>query len=141
MSTFSQLRKRYVRLGDQWGIALATGFSLSLAGCAGSAELRAGPNVVAFKQLLASKPPVCARYRELYVLGFSQNVAGLSSVDDRLTDEAREIFEQGRQLLQSEGLSPSECARPYCVIEPLEGGKLDKWCGYRLDADSGTELY
>lgn len=68
-------------------------------------------------------------------------MAGLSDVDDRLLDEARQTFERSRQLLQGEGLSPNDCARPYCIIEPLEGGKLDHWCGYRLDADSGQELY
>ncbi|MBE0485014.1 MAG: isopropylmalate isomerase [Marinobacter sp.] len=100
-----------------------------------------GANFAAFVQSLASQPQVCANYRELYVQGFRQNVAGLSKADERLQSQARENLEQSRMLLRQAGLSPTDCARPHCIIEPLQGGRLDSWCGYRLAADRGEELY
>jgi len=98
-------------------------------------------NVQSFRQKLASQPQVCAVYRANYVAGFEQNVAGLSRSDAGMQKEAAELLTQSMTMLSDAGLSPEDCSRPYCIIEPLQEGRLDSWCGYRLNADKGEELY
>ncbi|WP_288365896.1 hypothetical protein [uncultured Marinobacter sp.] len=73
--------------------------------------------------------------------GFQQNVSALAQGDEAGQAEAELVLTGARDRLLAAGLSEPDCARPYCIIEPLQEGKLDTWCGYRLDADRGEELY
>lgn len=114
---------------------------LLMTGCSTHQEISQGANVQSFRQKLASQPQVCTAYRANYVAGFEQNVAALSRSDNRMQEEAADLLAQSKTLLYEAGLSPEDCSRPYCIIEPLQEGKLDSWCGYRLDADQGEELY
>ncbi|MBZ2168605.1 isopropylmalate isomerase [Marinobacter sp. F4216] len=100
-----------------------------------------GDNRQAFIARLAAEPAVCRSYREVYVAGFRENVSALADEDRVAGATAKAKLDESRSLLHREGLSGSDCARPYCIIEPLQNGQLDSWCGFRIDADEGEELY
>ncbi|MBW4977123.1 isopropylmalate isomerase [Marinobacter adhaerens] len=113
-----------------------------LVGCAATpAGQEIGSNRQAFLERLSSDPQACQTYREAYVRGFRENVSALAQSDQAGQAEAARQLSQARERLLAAGLSEPDCARPYCIIEPLQEGKLETWCGYRLDADRGEELY
>jgi hypothetical protein len=98
-------------------------------------------NRQAFLDGLAAEPAACSEYRELYVQGFRANVASISDEDPALKSESRELLQQSARALAIAGVPQESCSRPYCIIEPLQGGRLDSWCGFRIPADQGDELY
>ncbi|TGN40704.1 isopropylmalate isomerase [Marinobacter confluentis] len=100
-----------------------------------------GSNRQALIDGLADEPKACGQYRRLYVQGFKANVAALSDSDDALKSEAERLLRQSTDLLDAAGVEQRDCSRPYCIIEPLQGGRLDSWCGFRIAADEGEELY
>lgn len=121
-------------------VALAV--SISLLGCATQPEMKAGgENREQLVEALARAPAACHAYRQAYVRGFRDNVKALAAENDEAQNKAQQQLAQSRQQLASAGLAEADCARPYCIIEPLQNGRLDTWCGYRLDADEGEELY
>lgn len=116
--------------------------SLLLAACGSVPQLSdVGSNRQALMDGLAVEPQACERYRSLYVQGFKANVEALSASDDALKSEAEALLRQSNDLLDDAGIEQSDCSRPYCIIEPLQGGRLDSWCGFRIPADEGDELY
>lgn len=122
--------------------AVMAGAVALFAGCAATPSgQESGSNKLAFLERLSSDPKACQTYRETYVRGFQQNVSALAQGDEAGQAEAELMLARARDRLLAAGLSEPDCARPYCIIEPLQEGKLDTWCGYRLDADRGEELY
>jgi len=114
---------------------------LTITGCAVTNQERSVSEVAAFKAELASQPAACANYRMLYVRGFKANVEAISESNDAAKKAASNVIDQSNAVLLDAEVSEQDCSRPYCIIEPLQGGKLDAWCGYRLPADQGPELY
>lgn len=120
----------------------ALAISVSLLGCAAQPEMKAGgENRELLVETLAHTPAACHTYRQAYVRGFRDNVKALAAENDDAQSRAQQHLSESRQQLASAGLAEADCARPYCIIEPLQNGRLDTWCGYRLDADEGEELY
>ncbi|WP_349519237.1 isopropylmalate isomerase [Marinobacter sp. NFXS11] len=121
---------------------LMVGSAALLSGCVAtpSGETN-GSNRQAFLEQLYSDPQACQSYREAYVRGFRENVSALAQSDEAGQQEAERALVRARERLLAAGMTEPDCARPYCIIEPLQDGKLDAWCGYRLDADTGEELY
>ncbi|QSP96601.1 isopropylmalate isomerase [Marinobacter salinisoli] len=118
------------------------GLAFALTACGSlPTETIDGDNRQAFIARLAAEPAVCRSYREVYVTGFRANVRALAKDDPDAAASAKATLDESRNLLLRKGLSGSDCARPYCIIEPLQNGQLDSWCGFRIDADEGEELY
>ncbi|EBA00510.1 isopropylmalate isomerase large subunit [Marinobacter sp. ELB17] len=115
---------------------------LGLSGCAAQPGMKAGgDNRVQFIEELARTPAACQTYRQAYVSGFGENVAALAAENAEAQGQAQMRLSDSQQKLEAEGLTKTGCLRPYCIIEPLQNGRLDTWCGYRLDADEGDDLY
>ena len=121
--------------------ALVPSVVLALGGCAmlpggGESELQAG-----LRAELASKPAACADYRAAYVAGFETHVEGLSVDQQALTQKGLERLKSSRAILEANNLERSDCTLPHCIIEPLQAGKLDSWCGFRVDRSDGPEVF
>lgn len=115
--------------------------ALAVAGCqqrplAGAASV---PPELAAR--LAAEPAACEGYRDQYVRAFQQHVAALSRDDQAGTARARDTLRRLRRDLDSQGVEVEACSRPRCIIEPLQGGKLESWCGFRLSDRTGARLY
>lgn len=120
----------------------ALAISVSILGCSAQPEIKAsGENREQFVEALGLTPAACHAYRQAYVRGFRDNVSALAADNDEAQSKAQQQLAKSRQQLADAGLLEADCARPYCIIEPLQNGQLDTWCGYRLDADEGEELY
>ncbi|WP_194864370.1 hypothetical protein [Alloalcanivorax profundimaris] len=65
----------------------------------------------------------------------------MSRHDEAARERAREALRRLRRDLAGQGLDADACSRPRCIIEPLQGGKLDSWCGFRLPDREGPNLY
>lgn len=121
------------------GLTLAA--MLAVGGCAAlisgdESEIKAD-----LRASLASEPSACSDYRAAYVDGFETHVAGLSADREALTQAGRKALEQSRSILKANGLEREDCTRPNCIIEPLDAGKLDSWCGFRVDRSDGPEVF
>ncbi|MCC4308267.1 MAG: hypothetical protein ABGX87_05595 [Alcanivorax sp.] len=113
---------------------------LLLAGCQ-SAPPAGGALPAELAARLAAEPAACAAYRDDYVRAFHRHVAALSRHDDAARERASEALHRLRRDLAARGLDADACSRPRCIIEPLQGGKLDSWCGFRLADRDGPHLY
>lgn len=123
---------------------LVIGFAMigSLVGCGALSPVDiVGDNQKALIQTLERTPAVCQSYRQAYVRGFHDNVQALAVNDVSGQEQAQLYLSDSREILAESGLSETDCSRPYCIIEPLQNGRLASWCGYRLDADEGADLY
>jgi hypothetical protein len=89
---------------------------------------------------LAAEPPLCQSFRTAWVSNFKANV-GAMSVDELPPVGPELLLADVRDDMQEAGLDEAQCTRPYCMIQPLAGGKLDSYCGYRIDANQGEEIY
>lgn len=87
---------------------------------------------------VASAPAPCRAFVSAWVEHFRSNVARLDGQARSLSDQA---LADARQGLHSAGISEDACEKPFCVIQPQAGGRLDSYCGYRLPDPSGAELY
>ncbi len=114
---------------------------LALAGCSALPGLGEDPLKAELEARLASEPAACADYRAAYVAGFETHVQGLSVDQQALTQQGLERLESSRAILAANDLARTDCTRPHCIIEPLDAGKLDSWCGYRLDRSDGPEVF
>ena len=133
-------------------LSLLAVVSAIVAGCASqppsptvsSAGLEAvAPSVNAQQRLreqLAQEPAQCHDYRRSFVNAFAANVQGLSLDDENLQADAQTQFDAAREQLQQAGVARSECRLPRCIIEPLQGGKLTYWCGFRLAGREGEAV-
>lgn len=114
-----------------WASALLPAL-LGLAGCAGLPGAGSGPGAA------PPQPAACDAYVEAWVGHFRANVA-------RLDGQAREAplaaLERARLALADQGIAEDSCRRPFCIIQPRAGGRLDSYCGYRVAGGADGELY
>lgn len=80
----------------------------------------------------------CTAYVAAWVGHFKANVAHL---DGQRGEASLAGLQQARQALAERGIDEASCQRPYCIIQPKAGGRLDSYCGYRIADPSGRELY
>ncbi|WP_420389243.1 isopropylmalate isomerase [Marinobacter sp.] len=124
---------------ERW---IPVSLSLMLVACGSlPSQSETGSNREAFLDVLAAESEACGRYRDLYVQGFETNVAALSESDSSLKARAETLLKQSTYVLNEAGIEQQDCSRPYCIIKPLQNGRLESWCGYRIAADQGEELY
>lgn len=121
--------------------ALLPALALALGGCAALPGGGDGGPKAELEAELANEPAACADYRAAYVAGFETHVRGLSIDRESLTQEGLERLESSRAILAANDLERADCTRPHCIIEPLQAGKLDSWCGYRVDRSDGPEVF
>ncbi|MBZ0333009.1 isopropylmalate isomerase [Marinobacter sp. AL4B] len=100
-----------------------------------------GENRSSFIEVLSGTPEACGLYRRGYVRGFRENVKALAAEDTEAQKRAQKWLSDNRREIEGKGLIEADCSRPFCIIEPLQNGQLDTWCGYRLEADEGSDLY
>ena len=112
-----------------WASALAL---VAVAGCSATVPNHAPPAATGAHNAL------CEAFVEAWVGHFKANVAKLDGQRSASLDQA---LVQTRQALRDAGQDENACQRPYCVVQPQAGGRLDSYCGYRLDDPSGKELY
>lgn len=108
-----------------------------LAGCA------AGPTregQAAMQTRLSSEPAMCREFRNTWVSLFKANVQAMSS-ETPLPASYQQNLEAVRAQMMAAGADPQACSKPNCMIDPLPGGKLDSYCGYRVTATHGEDLY
>lgn len=110
---------------------------LTLVGCA------TGPNSAgqaAMRTQLSAEPVLCHDYRSAWVALFKANVQAIST-ETPLAGNYQASLDQVRRKMSSSGVDVDSCSKPYCMIQPLQGGKLDSYCGYRVAASQGEDLY
>lgn len=112
-----------------WASALVL---VAVAGCSATAP-----------QQTAQRPGVangalCTAFVDAWVGHFQANVARL---DGQRVASLDQSLAQARQALQAAGQDENACQKPYCIIQPKAGGRLDSYCGYRVADRSGNELY
>lgn len=106
---------------------------LALAGCGATAQRpSASPDSTDMG------PAPCAEFVDAWVGHFRANVAKLDGQAKSVSDHK---LQGARQALKLAAVDESRCQRPFCVVQPLAGGRLDSYCGYRHDDPSGTQLY
>lgn len=110
---------------------------VTLVGCAASSN-NAGR--AAMQDQLSAEPALCQNYRSAWVSLFKANVQAMSN-DTTLAGNYQASLDQVRQQMREAGVDAEACSKPYCMIQPLQGGKLDSYCGYRLAAREGNDLY
>lgn len=125
----------------RWFCWASLAAALTLSGCQQQPLASAEPIPPELAARLAAEPAACDRYRDQYVLAFQQHVSALSRDDQVAAERARDQLRRLRRELQEQGMGVEACSRPRCIIEPLQGGKLDSWCGFRLADQTGARLY
>lgn len=111
---------------------------ITLVGCTvgGSSAGRAS-----MTKQLSAEPSICQNYRVAWVSLFKANVQAMSS-ETVISDSYQVALDHVRQQMLNSGIDPESCSKPYCMIQPLQGGKLDSYCGYRLATrGGGDDLY
>lgn len=122
-------------------VIVVLGCSVGLAGCTTlTFDSARGPQAQ-IEHRLRAEPSACNDYRSAYVEGFTSHVQGLSEKHHARKQDGLEDFKLSRRILARNGLSEDDCSRPLCIIEPLQAGKLDSWCGYRVVTPDGPELH
>lgn len=80
----------------------------------------------------------CTAYVDAWVGHFRANVARL---DGQARDAPKQRLNEAREALARAGVAEATCERPFCVVQPEAGGRLNSYCGYRVDDPTGAELY
>lgn len=112
-----------------WASALAL---VAVAGCSATAPSHAPPTAS------GSDNARCEAFVDAWVGHFQANVAKL---DGQRVASLDQSLAQARQALLEAGQDESTCQRPYCIVLPKAGGRLDSYCGDRVADPSGNELY
>jgi hypothetical protein len=112
-----------------WASALALA---AVAGCSATAPSHA-PSTAS-----SSEGGRCAAFADAWVSHFQANVAKL---DGQRVASLDQSLAQARQALLDAGQDENACQKPYCIIQPKAGGRLDSYCGYRVADPTGNELY
>lgn len=81
---------------------------------------------------------LCEAFVEAWVGHFQASVAKL---DGQRTASLDQALHQSRQALKAAGQDEADCRRPFCIVQPKAGGRLDSYCGYRIADPGGHELY
>lgn len=89
---------------------------------------------------LSSEPAMCRDFRNAWVALFKANVQAMSN-ETAMPTSYQEDLEAVRTQMTAVGAEPQACSKPNCMIDPLPGGKLDSYCGYRVTASHGEDLY
>lgn len=118
-----------------WTSAL---LALALAGCAGTPTDLAGNAGSGNGRGPAAQHPACAVLVDAWVEHFQANVRRL---DGQQLDGLGHQLQQARQGLAAAGIAEDSCHKPMCIIEPKANGRLESYCGYRIDDESGAALY
>lgn len=113
-----------------WASALAL---VAVAGCSATAPSH-GPSPAAG----VAGGELCEVFVEAWVGHFQANVAKLDGQQTASLDQA---LGQARQALNDAGQDEAACRRPFCIVQPKAGGRLDSYCGYRIADPGGNELY
>ncbi len=120
-----------------WFCSVSAALCIGLTGCA--TQVQQARHTDARAQL-AAEPPLCQQLRSAWVGNFKANVAAMSA--DQAPEEAPRLqLADVRNELRQAGLDEAQCTKPYCIIQPLSGGKLDSYCGYRIAATQGDTIY
>lgn len=112
-----------------WVSALAL---VAVVGCSATAPQQAA------QRAGAANGALCTAFVDAWVGHFQANVARL---DGQRVASLDQNLAQARQALQAAGQDEDACEKPYCIIQPKAGGRLDSYCGYRVADQSGNELY
>jgi hypothetical protein len=115
--------------------------ALALAGCAsspsGGSAVGPGPEQQAAKLPQPSQHPACLVLVDAWAENFQANVRRLDGQQQALDQR----LEQARKGLAAAGIAEESCNKPMCIIEPKANGRLESYCGYRLDDETGAALY
>lgn len=120
-----------------WLCSVSAVLLAGLIGCAGQTQQSRHGEA---RAQLAAEPPLCQQLRSAWVGNFKANVAALSA-DEAPEPAPRMQLASVREQLRQAGLDETQCTKPYCIIQPLSGGKLDSYCGYRIAAYQGDTIY
>lgn len=112
-----------------WVSALAL---VAVVGCSATAPQQAA------QRAGAANGALCTAFVDAWVGHFQANVARL---DGQRVASLDQSLAQARSALQAAGQDEDACEKPYCIIQPKAGGRLDSYCGYRVADQSGNELY
>lgn len=115
-----------------WASALALA---AVAGCSATAP-NPGPSPAAAAGVAGGE--LCEVFVKAWVDHFQANVAKL---DGQRTASLDLALGQARQALNAAGQDEAACRRPFCIVQPKAGGRLDSYCGYRIADPAGDELY
>ncbi len=105
---------------------------VAVAGCSATAPQQTA------QRAGAANGALCTAFVDAWVGHFQANVARL---DGQRVASLDQSLAQARQALQAAGQDEDACEKPYCIIQPKAGGRLDSYCGYRVADQSGNELY
>lgn len=114
--------------------------SVLLVGLVGCATGPASSTRQVVADQLSSEHQMCRAYRSAWVTYFKANVQAMSD-NTQISPAFAETLDEVRQQMAAVGVADQECSKPYCIIQPRQGGKLDSYCGYRVAAETGDELY
>jgi hypothetical protein len=115
--------------------------ALALAGCAASPS-GGGAGGHGLAQQSANQPqpsqhPACLALVDAWAENFQANVRRLDGQQQALDQRLAEA----RKGLAAVGIAEESCNKPMCIIEPKANGRLESYCGYRFDDESGAALY
>ncbi len=113
-----------------WASALALA---AVAGCSATAPL-VGP----YSSRGLAGGELCESFVGAWVGHFQSNVMKL---DGQHTVSLDHELKRARQALTDAGQDEAACRRPFCIVQPRAGGRLDSYCGYRIADTGGDELY
>lgn len=117
--------------------------ALALTGCAATSPSGggAGGRGLASQQVAElpqpSQHPACRVLVDAWAENFQANVRRL----DGQQQAPDQRLEQARKGLAAVGIAEESCNKPMCIIEPKANGRLESYCGYRIDDESGAALY
>ncbi|UTW08916.1 hypothetical protein [Pseudomonas benzenivorans] len=113
-----------------WASALVL---VAVAGCSTKAPHR-GPSPA----VDVAGGDLCEVFVAAWVGHFQAKVARL---DGQQVASFDQVLRQARQALNDAGQNEAACRRPFCIVQPRAGGRLDSYCGYRIADPGGSELY
>lgn len=115
--------------------------ALTLAGCAATSPSggRAGGTGFATQSSLSqpSQHPACLALVDAWAENFQANVRRLDGQQQVLDQRLEKV----RLRLAAAGIAEESCNKPMCIIEPKANGRLESYCGYQLNDESGAALY
>jgi hypothetical protein len=106
---------------------------VAIAGCSATA-----PPAAPKSSLALAGGQFCDDFVEAWVGHFQANVRKL---DGQQTAPLAQELRRARQALAEAGQDEAACRRPFCIVQPRAGGRMDSYCGYRVADADGNELY
>lgn len=117
--------------------------ALALAGCANTPPTPMGAagglaSSTASAAELGAQHPACRELVDAWAEHFQANVRRL---DGQTLDGLGLRLQEARAGLAAAGVAETSCNKPLCIIEPKANGRLESYCGYRFDDETGAALY